>query len=108
MVMHSAVLIISTEIKSQGNEMGEIMGWGPESFTIPLSDNELSISHYALRADVDDQFVRWITGIDPLPLSEAQTVLASLIYDFSGTEHNLWGRDHLEWVCNQHNLTIIG
>lgn len=106
--MRSAVLILPTELKSQGNSVGDTMGWGPESFTIPLSDNKLGITHYGLRSDVDEQFIRWITGVDPLSLPEAQTVLDALIYDFSGETHNLWGREHLEYVCNQHNLTITG
>lgn len=106
--MRSAVLILPADLKSQGNSVGDTMGWGPESYTIPISDNGYDITHWGLRADVDDQFIRWITGVDPLPLPEAQTVLASLTYDFSGEIHCLWGREHLEYVCNQHNLTILG
>ena len=106
--MPSAVLIILADLKSQGNSVGDTMGWGLESYTIPISDNGYDITHWGLRADVDDQFVRWITGVDLLPLPEAHAVLASLIYDFSGETHNLWGREHLEHVCNQHNLTILG
>jgi hypothetical protein len=106
MVMQSAVLILPANLKTQGNTIGDAMGWGPESYTIPLSDNGADITHWGLRADVDEQFVRWITGVDPLPLPDANTVLESLIYDFS--ENSLWGRDHLEYVCALHNLTIIG
>lgn len=105
--MKSAVLILPAELKSQGNAIGEAMGWGPESYTISLSDNGVDITHWGLRADVDAQFVRWITGVDPLPLSGADTVLESLIYDVAGTEHNFWGKDHLDFVCNNYNLTQI-
>jgi hypothetical protein len=108
MVMQSAVLILTTDLKSQGNAVGESMGWGPESYTIPLSTNGIDITHYGLRADVSDQFIRWITGVDPLPIPDAEIIIASLIYDFSGTEHNLWGREHLEYACNQNNLIILG
>ncbi len=106
--MQSAVLILPADLKSQGNAIGEAMGWGPESYTIPLSGNQIDITHYGLRANVDDQFIRWITGIDPLPIQGADAVLASLIYDFSGIEHSLWGREHLDYVCSNHNLTILG
>ena len=106
--MQSAVLILPTDLKSLGNTVGEAMGWGPESYTIPLSTNEIDITHYGLRADVSDQFIRWITGIDPLPIPDAEIIIAALIYDFSGTEHNLWGREHLEYACNQNNLIILG
>ena len=106
--MQSAILILPAELKSQGNAVGEAMGWGPESYTIPLSNNGLDITHYGLRADVDDQFVRWITGVDPLPMSDVEIIIASLIYDFSGTEHSLWGREHLDYVCNNNNFIILG
>ncbi len=106
--MQSAVLILPVELKSQGNAVGEAMGWGPESYTIPLSTNGIDITHYGLRADVSDQFIRWITGVDPLPITDADEILTSLIYDFSGSEHNLWGREHLEYVCSNYNLTILG
>jgi hypothetical protein len=108
MVMQSAVLILPTELKLQGNTISEAMGWGSESYTIPLSDNDFDITHYALRADVDNQFIRWITRVDSFPIVEAELIIDSLIYDFAGVEHNLWGREHLEYVCNNHNLTIIG
>lgn len=106
--MQSAILILPADLKSQGNAIGESMGWGPESYTIPLSNNGLDVTHYGLRADVSDQFIRWITGVDPLPIQGADAVLASLTYDFSGTEHNFWGREHLEYVCGNYNLTILG
>ncbi len=106
--MQSAILILPADLKAQGNAVGEAMGWGPESYTIPLSNNSQDITHYGLRADVSDQFIRWITGVDPLPIPDAETIIASLMYDFSGTEHNLWGRAHLEYVCGNYNLTILG
>ena len=105
--MQSAILILPADLKAQGNAVGEAMGWGPESYTIPLSNNSMDITHYGLRADVSDQFIRWITGVDALPIEGADVVLASLIYDFSGAEHNLWGREHLEYVCNQNNFVIL-
>ena len=106
--MRSAVLILPEDLKLQGDAIGEAMGWGPESYTIPLSDDQINITHYGLRADVDDQFIRWITGIDTLPIPDADIVLESLIYDFSGTEHSLWGREHLDYVCNNNNFIILG
>lgn len=106
--MPSAVLILPADLKSLGDAVGNAMGLGPNSYTIPLSNNGVDITHWGLRTDVSDQFVQWITGVDPLPLAEAQFVLNLIIYDFAGVEHNFWGRDHLEYVCNQHNLTILG
>jgi hypothetical protein len=108
MVMQSAVLILPSELKTQGDQIGEAMGWGAESYTIQLS-NSSEITHYGLRADVSQQFVNWITTRENLPgIPNLITVLDNLIYDFSGTEHTFWGREHLDYACNQHNLTVIG
>ena len=105
--MHSAVLILPVEYKLQGDQIGDVMGWGPVSYTIPLSSS-FEITHYGLRADVTDQFVSWIVTRENLPdIFNLITVLDNLIYDFAGTEHNLWGREHLEYACSRHGLVII-
>lgn len=91
------------------------MGWGPVSYTIPLPDSD-EPTHYGLRADVDEQFIRWIRGLDPLPEScveLAAPVLPELIADFSpdptvelGGEEDappvLWGRAHLDAAVAAH------
>lgn len=64
--MRSAVLILPVELKSQGDQIGEAMGWGPVSYTIPLSSS-LEVTHYGLRADVSEQFVDWIVNRNNLP-----------------------------------------
>jgi hypothetical protein len=121
MVMrYSAVLIVPADLKPQADTLGAAMGWGSESYTIPIPDAE-NPTHYGLRADVDAQFIRWIKGIEPLPESCADLaapVIAALIWDFSpdptieapeddetySAPPVLWGRKHLDAVIAAHGL----
>lgn len=107
----SAVLLIPAAMKSQADALGETMGWGPVSYTIPLGDGE-TITHYAVRADVSAQFIRWVRGLDPLPDPAAQPVIEALIADFSPDPDNpdapaLWGRAHLDAVMAAMALALM-
>lgn len=113
----SAVLIIPADLKPQADAIGQAMGWGGESYTIPLPDAEAP-THYGLRADVAESFVRWIKGIDPLPegvADAAAPVMAALIHDFSpdptveyGEDDTppptVWGRAHFDAVVEREGL----
>lgn len=118
---YSAVLIIPADLKADADAVGAAMGWGPESYTIPLPEDAEVPTHYALRADVTEQFIRWIKGLDPLPEGVAETaapVIAALIHDFSPDptivppEDDetytpppiLWGRKHLDAVVAREGL----
>lgn len=102
---YSAVLIIPAAMKSAADAVGEAMGWGPVSYTIPLGDGE-TVTHYAARADVSAPFIGWVRGLDPLPDPAAQPVIDALIADFSPDPSDagdkappvLWGRAHLQAV----------
>ena len=102
--MQSAVLIIPAALLSQANAVGAAMGWGPESYVIPLSEDGETVTHWGLRADVDEQFVRWIAGVDPLPNPAAQPVVDALIADFSASE---WGEAHLLRVLSENDLAKL-
>jgi len=106
--MYSAVLILSASLKEKGDQIGSVMGWGPESYTIPLSSDLLTVTHYGLRTDVSKQFVDWILTKENLPdIPDLELVLDNLIYDFAGIDHNLWGREHLDYVCSKYNLSFL-
>ena len=113
MPAHSAVLIIPADLKPQADAVGEAMGWGSTSYTIPIGDGE-QVTHYGLRADVDAQFIRWIKGVDPLPDPSFQPVIDALIADFSpdptyeGDDPPpvLWGREHLDAVLLDQGLQL--
>lgn len=116
---YSAVLIVPAALKADADALGAAMGWGPESYTIPLPKGAEEPTHYGLRADVDEQFVRWIKGLDPLPVEGGEPVMEALIADFSpdptieeAPEDDetytappvLWGRKHLDAVAKREGL----
>jgi hypothetical protein len=108
---YSAVLIIPKTLHQQANDVAAIMGWGPESYSVPLGDGE-TVTHYGLRADVSGQVIRWIRGQDPLPeavAALAAPVISALIADFSpdpddGEKPVIWGRDHFDAVLAAHGM----
>lgn len=110
----SAVLIIPADMKAQADAVGEAMGWGSVSYTVPLGDGE-AVTHYACRADVSHQFIRWVRALDPLPDEAFQPVIDALIADFSpdptyaGDESPpvLWGREHLDAVLSEQGLMVM-
>ena len=114
--MHSAVLILPIALKDAGDQIGEAMGWGPESYTIPLTSNpDGEVTHIGLRADVYPSFIRMIEDAkqgrypETLPENVLRPVIDALIADFSPDPSDpekpvLWGADHLDCVCMENNL----
>lgn len=104
--MQSAVLILPKELKEAGDKIGEAMGWGPVSYTIPVSAGQ-DLTHYGLRADVETTFVDMIEaakkGVYPDAIPEAiiKPVVDNLIADFSTT---LWGHDHFQEVLDKYGM----
>lgn len=112
--MYSAVLILPKEHKEAGDQIGEVMGWGPVSYTIPLSTGQ-DLTHYGLRADVETTFVDMIEdakrGTYPsnLHIEALQSVISALIADFSPDSTDsekpvMWGAEHFEYVCDKYRL----
>ncbi len=109
--MHSAVLIVPTELKAQADAVGAAMGWGPVSYTIALGDGE-AVTHFAARADVSGQFVRWVRGAEPLPDPAFEAVIEALTADFSPCAEDpsrpvMWGRAHLTAVLETMALEMM-
>ena len=117
MPAHSAVLIIPAALKPQADAVGQAMGWGEVSYTIALTNDPETgeVTHYAARADVSEQFIRWVKGVDPLPDPSLQPVIDALITDFSpdptyeGDEPPpvLWGREHLDAALAHMGLQLV-
>jgi hypothetical protein len=80
--MTSAVLIVPTSSKEAANAFGESMGWGPNNYSVPLTTDGTTISHYGCRADVGQGFLDLM--LNPPP--EAESVLSVLISDFRETD----------------------
>lgn len=109
---YSAVLIIPTTLKPMGDAVAQAMGWGFVAYSIPLSTDGETVTHYACRADVSPQFMRWIKGDDPLPDPSIAPVINALIYDFSPDPRDpegprLWGRNHLDTVLSARGLIEV-
>ena len=52
--MTSAVLIVPASALDDANAFCAELGWGPQSFSIPLSSGGDTITHWAARVDVDE------------------------------------------------------
>lgn len=90
--MTSAVLIIPAALKPAADAVGSAMGWGPENYTVPLSnDGGQTLTHFACRTDVTPGFMALLA--DPPAIPGVAAVLSALIVDLSET---LWGGDHLD------------
>lgn len=107
----SAVLILPAALKDAGDAVAQAMGWGQIAYTIPLGADD-TVTHYACRADVSEQFTRWIKGDDPLPDPSIAPVVSALIWDFSPDlsdpeKPRLWGRAHLDAVLAANGLVEV-
>jgi hypothetical protein len=96
--MTSAVLIVPAADRDMANAFGESMGWGPNNYSVPLTTDGTTISHYGCRADVRQGFIDMLA--DPPP--EAAPVIAVLISDFREGD----GYSHFHEVIAGLNLAI--
>ena len=79
--MTSAVLIVPAAAKAAANAFGESMGWGADNYTVALSSDGQTVTHWGCRVDVTQGFLDLMA--DPPP--EAAPLLAVLIADFRET-----------------------
>jgi len=113
-MMRSAVLIIPATMRDAANDLAAAMGWGDENYTIPLSGDGETVTHFAARADVGDEFVAMLRGEvePPAGIAEmAQPVIAALSVHFSPDPDNgeslpLWGREHLHVALASAGLAL--
>lgn len=109
--MLSCVLILPADQVGTGNAVGEAMGWGPNSYSVPLSaDGTEPATHYGLHSWVTEAFQQMVeTGYYPPELASAgiseavyTAMMAVLIYSF-------WPdyADHFATVCAENGLTVV-
>jgi hypothetical protein len=94
----SAVLIVPAADRDMANAFGESMGWGPNNYSVALTSDGTTISHYGCRADVSQGFIDMVANPPP----EAQPIVDVLIYDFR--EGN--GYSHFHEIIGGLNLTL--
>lgn len=128
--MTSALLIIPAPLRVAANAVGGAMGWGPENYTVPLSSDGETVSHYACRTDVQPSFLAILlaagydltrAGLKPDQIAAVQTtldamaeppvipdgaamVLGALDIDLSET---LWGADHARAAMDARGLVRV-
>ena len=70
--MEQLIAILMLAQVATGNAVGEAMGWGPASYSVPLSaDGSEPATHYGLHAWVTEDFQTLIeTGAYPPQLAE--------------------------------------
>lgn len=109
--MLSCVLILPVDQVATGNAVGEAMGWGPNSYSVPLSaDGSEPATHYGLHAWVTEEFQTLIeTGAYPpeveaagITQSDYDAMMAVLISSF-------WDDyvDHFATVCADNGLVVV-
>jgi hypothetical protein len=104
--MRSTVLIIPNNLVDFANQVAYAMGWGNNNYSVPLSSDGHSVTHYGLHAYTSEQFENWIKKIEPLPLGMeyAQPIIDNLIYSFRDDITDL---DHFNEVLSENNLSMI-
>lgn len=76
--IYSAVLILPAAYRDAGNALAESMGWGPDNYSIALTDDGDAVTHYAVSTCVDQQFADWLQN-PPTEAEGAAVLLPHLI-----------------------------
>jgi hypothetical protein len=98
--MTSAVLIIPALYLEAANQLGKTMGWGDGNYTVPLTMDGKTVSHYGCRADVQQGFMDLMAN----PPKEAAPILAVLVSDFRETSD---GFGHWSEVLASQKLAVL-
>jgi len=86
--MISCVLILPATMRDKGNAFSEVMGWGPDNYSVALSPNgQEPATHYGLHAWVEQSFVDMVdAGILPegvdFPQADFDAIMAALVSSF--------------------------
>jgi len=112
--MISAVLIIPAALRDKADRLGELMGWGPGNYSVPLSSDGTSVTHYGCRADVTTGFLDMIAGAQAghlpsidMPPGDIVAVLSALVADFAEPGQYASAREHFEAVCVARGLEAL-
>jgi hypothetical protein len=110
--IYSVVLIVPQQSQNDANLVAEVLGHGPDNFSVPLSSsgNEPA-THYGCRTQAQQSFVDFLNAlklgqiqeIEGITNSQLTSVVDGLIYDTNGTD----GYEHFNRVITENNLQII-
>lgn len=91
--IYSLTLIAPVAHRDAANAVAGAMGWGPDNYSIPLTDNGTDITHYALATCCDQQFVDWMAE-PPAEAGDIGDLLEALIIAIvPRTDDGQHGRD---------------
>lgn len=78
--MSTCVLIVPADLRDRANELGAAMGWGSNNYTIPLTSNGTTITHWATNvADPAPEFLDMLQEGPPSELGDFSDVMGALI-----------------------------
>ncbi|MEN6546020.1 MAG: hypothetical protein ABFE07_08275 [Armatimonadia bacterium] len=104
--MLSCVLILPASLRGKGNALGAAMGWGPDNYSVPLTDGA-GVTHYGLHAWASPNFRDLIDagampeGLD-FPQADFDAVLGALVSSF---REDMDG--HFSEVCAEQGLNPV-
>lgn len=109
--MLSCVLILPVNQVATGNAVGEAMGWGPSSYSVPLSaDGTDPATHSGLHAWVTEEFQALIeTGAYPPQVEAAGITQADYDAMMAALISSFWADyvDHFSTVCADNVLVVV-
>ena len=82
------VLILPAPLRDKGNAFSEVLGWGLDNYTVPLSaDGQEPAPHYGIHAWVEQTFVDMVdAGVMPPGVDYSQAdfdaIMAALVSPF--------------------------
>jgi hypothetical protein len=77
--MKSVVLLVPAALRDSANELGELMGWGPNNYSVPLVSGDV-VTHYGLHTWAEQSFVEMVEGKAlPAGLESFEPVVDALI-----------------------------
>lgn len=101
----SAVFIVPAAARAAANAFSASMGWQepgaePGVFCIALTDDGITVTHYACRPDLDPEHEAMLAD----PPAEAAGIVAVMSVNVS--EDGKWGAEHFHEVIASRGLTL--
>ena len=96
--MTSAVLIVPAANRDEANAFGEAQGYGPNSYSVPLTPDGTTITHWGCRAEVGQSFIDQFENPSP----EAEPVVAFTTASFREED----GYEHFHEFISELGLSI--
>jgi len=117
---YSIVLLVPIKKQDHANALGEALGWGPNNFSLMLSEDGTEPATYcALRSTVTQDFVDMMAGAGKGTLPDADwatfsltkndvfSVLDAMVSDLRPDQAGI-GREHFQSALDVAGLRLVG